>query len=57
MCGSDGITYTSQCELEEAACMLPQDIKMVYTGQCEGIFCFMAVKVKKVFFCLSTVLS
>ena len=35
MCGSNGVTYSNQCELEKAKCELMQDISLEHTGACE----------------------
>ncbi|XP_071945465.1 agrin-like isoform X3 [Antedon mediterranea] len=36
VCGSDGMSYGSGCELYQAACELKMDIVIAYEGLCEG---------------------
>ncbi|XP_006886016.1 PREDICTED: LOW QUALITY PROTEIN: agrin [Elephantulus edwardii] len=35
VCGSDGVTYTSMCELETTACILSRDIRVARKGPCD----------------------
>lgn len=35
ICGSNGITYKNQCELEKARCELNTDIDIEYSDECE----------------------
>ncbi|XP_053432028.1 agrin isoform X3 [Nycticebus coucang] len=39
VCGSDGVTYSSVCELREAACLQQVQIEEVRTGPCEQAEC------------------
>ncbi|KPI94910.1 Agrin [Papilio xuthus] len=36
VCGSDGRTHNSDCELRRAACQLGRDIKLLHAGACDG---------------------
>ena len=36
VCGSDGHTYRSLCQLEQTACQKGQDITAVHAGRCQG---------------------
>ncbi|XP_026732130.1 agrin-like [Trichoplusia ni] len=42
VCGSDGQTYPSQCELDSTACREQSDLRLAYKGDCalcEGVQC------------------
>lgn len=34
VCGSDGLTYSSMCELEATACALGREIRVAHRGPC-----------------------
>ncbi|XP_042894103.1 four-domain proteases inhibitor-like [Penaeus japonicus] len=34
VCGSDGVTYSNQCQLTLADCLSDADITLAYTGEC-----------------------
>ena len=36
VCGSDGITYPSRCQLDMTSCKLGNTIRMASQGKCEG---------------------
>lgn len=38
VCGSDGVTYNSPCDLEKARCELAQDIRQEYEGTCKSTY-------------------
>ncbi|KAL5014686.1 hypothetical protein ScPMuIL_008956, partial [Solemya velum] len=46
VCGSDDITYSNECELEEASCLTQRRIKVMFSGECgktdpcEGMDCY-----------------
>ena len=35
VCGSDGATYSSRCELERASCSVYWDLRVVSSGPCQ----------------------
>jgi len=35
ICGSDGVTYSNRCELENVACKSPE-VKVAYEGECKA---------------------
>jgi hypothetical protein len=35
VCGSDGHTYSSRCQLERAACLKDEQIRLVAEGECQ----------------------
>lgn len=35
VCGSDGLTYANQCELQVASCQQKKSIEVARTGPCE----------------------
>ena len=37
VCGSDGQTYGSECQLKLFACRLQKNIRFAYSGQCRGL--------------------
>ncbi|XP_044765426.1 agrin-like isoform X2 [Coccinella septempunctata] len=42
VCGSDGVTYTNQCELQQAACLAKTNITIKFSGKCDpcsGVKC------------------
>lgn len=38
ICGSDGVEYSSVCELKRASCIAMQDIHEKYIGKCGKYF-------------------
>lgn len=36
VCGSDGISYSSECEVKEQACLLQRDLVLLDWGKCQG---------------------
>ena len=36
VCGSDGVTYGSQCQLQQTACRQQRDIRVTHVGPCTG---------------------
>lgn len=36
MCGVDGITYRSMCELRQKSCKIGKSIQLAYSGPCTG---------------------
>ena len=36
LCGDNGVTYTSMCELNKAECEIQKEITVVKKGKCPG---------------------
>ena len=38
VCGSNGRTYGSECQLRQMACRQQQEIRVLYVGPCTGMY-------------------
>lgn len=39
VCGSDGVTYSTECELKKARCESQRELSIVAQGACRGARC------------------